>query len=77
MKLNTYKITAYETVIKYCLVAVALRCMLAMQAIQVSNRIDVKSTTNTQPTLLSFSTWGKRLDTKLTPVTQNEAPQGL
>jgi hypothetical protein len=48
-----------------------------MQAIQVSNRIDVKSTTNTQPTLLSFSTWGKRLDTKLTPVTQNEAPQGL
>jgi hypothetical protein len=56
MKLNTYKITAYETVIKYCLVAVALRCMLAMQAIQVSNRIDVKSTTNTQPTLLSFST---------------------
>jgi len=37
--------------------------MLAMQTTQVSNRIEVKSMTNTQPSLLSFSTWGKRLDT--------------
>jgi len=56
MKLNTYKITPYETVRKYCLVAVALHCMLAMQVIQVSRRIEVKSMTNTEPTLLSFST---------------------
>ena len=38
-------------------------CMLAMQDIQLSKRTEVKSTTNTQPSLLSFSTWGRRLDT--------------
>ena len=37
--------------------------MLEMQAMQVSNRIEVKSITNTQPSFLSFATWGKRLDT--------------